>query len=262
MRQLLICVLMAALQSFDVASIRPVERGKGGAPSIAVTSGARLTATNVTLRRLIRWAYGIQDFQIVGGPDFYNQPAYDVQAKGAHGNETAEELAPAVQKLLADRFHLKTHRERKETAVYALTRTAGTKLKQMPAGFEGVSRVRMTACGVALTFPTGASLKQLADFLSGQSWMEHPVIDQTNTKGFFDIKLQFIVDGPISLVDQGLESGGPPPPPGPTTAPDDVPCGRETIFEALQNQLGLKLESTKAPVEMLVIDGWQPPSAN
>jgi uncharacterized protein (TIGR03435 family) len=263
MRHTLMAAVLAAMlpaQSFDVASVKPVQSGQG-APSIAVSRGGRLTATNVTLRRLIRWAYNVQDFQIVGGPDFRNQPIYEIQAKGARGNENAEELARALQTVLTERFKLKIHRESKETSVYALTlKNNPTTLKEIPNGAEGPSRIRMNPCGVELTFPAGASLTQLSSFLSGQSWMERPVVDGTNLKGLFDIKLQFTVDGPISLADQGFESGAPPPAPGPT--PDAFPCVRATLFEAVQAQLGLKLESTKAPVEMLVIDHWEPPSQN
>jgi uncharacterized protein (TIGR03435 family) len=246
-------------QSFEVASVKPVESGRG-APSITVSPGGRLIAINVTLRRMIRWAYGVQDFQIVGGPDFYNQPIYEVLAKGERGNETAEQLSQMLQALLTDRFKLKVHREMKDSQVYALTlTTTPAKLQIIPNGSEGPSRVAMKPCGVELTFPSGASVAQLANFLSGQSWMERPVIDRTKLNGIFDIKLQFSVNGGISLVDQGFESGAPPPPPPP---PPDTPCSRATIFEAVQNQLGLRLEAQRAPVEMLVIDSWEKPTAN
>jgi uncharacterized protein (TIGR03435 family) len=110
-----------------------------------------------------------------------------------------------------------------------------------------------------LTFPAGASLTQLASFLSAQTWLEHPVINRTGLSGIFDIQLQFFVDGPVSLVDQGLESGAPPAPPPPIP---DVPCSRATIFDAVRSQLGLKLERQRVPVEMLVIDHWEKPSEN
>jgi uncharacterized protein (TIGR03435 family) len=252
-------------QSFEVSSVKPVASGRG-VPSIRVTPGGRLTATNVTLRRLIRWAYGVQDFQITGGPNDYNQPLYEVVAKGESGNETTQQLAQALQSLLADRFKLKLRRETKQSEVYALTTTTTpSKLKAMSDGAEGHSRVANSSCGLELEFPAGASLTQLASFLSAQTWLEHPVINRTGLSGIFDIKLQFFVEGPVSLVDQGLESGAPPPPPPPSSpslpAPG-TPCVRATIFEAVQRQLGLKLERQRAPVEMVVIEHWEKPSEN
>jgi len=82
-------------QSFEVASVKPVPSGTG-APSIAVSQGGRLTAENVTLRRLIRWAYDVQDFQVAGGPERFNQPIYEVIAKAAV-DAKAEQLARMVQ---------------------------------------------------------------------------------------------------------------------------------------------------------------------
>jgi uncharacterized protein (TIGR03435 family) len=252
-------------QSFEVASVKPMESGRG-APSIKVTPGGRLTASSVTLRRLIRWAYGVQDFQITGGPNYYNQPLYEVLAKGERGNETAEQLSQALQTLLSDRFKLKLRRETKQSEVYALTTTTATsKLREIPDGAEGHSRVAISSCGLELTFPAGASLTQLASFLSAQTWLEHPVINRTGLDGIFDIKLQFFVDGPVSLVDQALESGAPPPPPPPPSPPPPLPgtpCARATIFAAVQSQLGLKLERQTAPLETLVIDHWEKPSEN
>jgi uncharacterized protein (TIGR03435 family) len=157
---------------------------------------------------------------------------------------------------------LKLRRITKESQIYALTVGANpTRLKAMTNAAEGASRVRFTKCGLEVTFPSGASLTQLANFLSGQSWMDHPVIDRTGLNGIFDLKLQFAADGPISLVDQGFESGAPPPPPSPSRSVDE-PCSGATVFEALQNQLGLKLEKQRAPVEILVIDHWEKPSEN
>jgi uncharacterized protein (TIGR03435 family) len=262
---ILLFTLEGSGQSFDVASVKPMESGRG-VPSIKVSPGGRLTATNVTLRRLIRWAYGVQDFQITSGPNDYNQPLYEVLAKGERGNETVEQLSQALQTLLTDRFKLKLRRETKLSEVYALTATATpSKLREVPEGAEGHSRVAISSCGLELTFPAGASLTQLASFLSAQTWLEHPVINRTGLSGIFDIKLQFFVDGPVSLVDQGLESGAPaPPPPSPSPPPPapGIPCARATIFAAVQNQLGLKLERQRAPVEMFVIDHWEKPSEN
>jgi len=256
---LFITVGESGTQSFEVASVKSVQPGAGG-PSIVLSPGGRFNAGNVTLRRLIRWAYHVQDFQILGGPDERNQPIYEVIAK-ASSNADAEQLSQMVQALLTDRFKLRLHHEMKETQVYALVvgNSDQTKLKEFTNSAEGQSHVRFTSCGMELAFPAGASLSQLANFLSGQSWMDRPVIDRTGLKGIYDLKLQFSVDGPVSLVEQALESGAPPPPPPPQS---DVPCSRYSIFEAVQNQLGLKLESQKARIEVIVIDHWEKPSEN
>jgi uncharacterized protein (TIGR03435 family) len=84
--------------------------------------------------------------------------------------------------------------------------------------------------------------------------MDRPVVNRTGLEGMFDLKLEFSPDGPISLVDQGFESGAPPPPP-----PPDVPCSGTSLFDAVQRQLGLRLLSEKAPIENIVIDHWERP---
>lgn len=239
-------------ERFEVASVKPSIAGL--APTIGILPGGRFAAFSVTLRRLIRWAYRVQDSQISGGPDGSGQTPYDVMAK-TEGVADDQEIHRMVQSLLEDQFKLKIHTESKAVLVYSITiLNSGTKLKPTERGREEPSRISRKPCGIELSFGNGATLDQFANFLSSQSWMDRPVVNRTGLEGMFDLKLEFSPDGPISLVDQGFESGVPPPPP-----PPDVPCSGTSLFDAVQRQLGLRLLSEKAPIENIVIDHWEKP---
>ncbi|HYR85987.1 MAG TPA: TIGR03435 family protein [Terriglobia bacterium] len=278
-----------ARPSFDVASIKPNNSGINrigiGAP------GGTFNGTNVTLRLLVRFAYRVQDFQILGGPKWMDTDHFDIQAKPEGGARQIppEQMSLMVQSLLEDRFQLKLHRETRELPTYTLVVAKdGPKIKSSPdqtppappqpgergAGPRGeaVAGPRGGPEGLRGAFggtpPRGAfgmgrgsmmasavPLSTLINVLSQQ--LGRPIIDKTDLKGLFDIQLQWTPDvgqagGPFGA----FAPGGPEPPPPP------VDASGPSIFTALQEQLGLRLESTKGPVEVLVIDSVQPPSEN
>jgi uncharacterized protein (TIGR03435 family) len=205
------------------------------------------TAENVSLRLLMSRAFGVAEFQIEGGPSWVDGDKYDVAAKADTPLEMSrEELRPCLQALLAERCRLRTHRETKRGSVYSLAVAKnGPKLKEHPGlGAAGIS----ASWGPGNTYIAGtkATMARLAEYLSGQ--LGRPVIDNTGLAGEYDFRVEWTPDdntapfGPPSA--GALDAAGP------------------SVFAALQEQLGLKLESAKGTIEIVVIDGVEKPSAN
>jgi bla regulator protein blaR1 len=254
-------------QSFEVASVKVSPPGPTQ-PSITISPGGRLTATAVSIRRLIRWAYQVQDFQILKSqPPIKEMEAafaqtYEIVAK-AEGNVKPAEMRLLVQELLKDRFRLQMHDEAKEMDVYALVLdNGGPKLRPSNSAGEGSSHIaaNMEDEAVELTFPSGATMLQLTNFLSAQRGIGKPVIDRTGLEGAFDFKLRWLpIDG-ISYVDTIYNAyTGPTPAPAPPLG--QKPSG-SPLPEALQRQLGLRLKPDRTAIRVFVIDHVQSPSSN
>jgi bla regulator protein blaR1 len=231
-------------KEFEVASIKPSAPGGRGV-RIQMAPGGRLDASGVTAKLLIQQAYGVKDFQISGGPGWINSERYDLVAKADRDIGKPEHLRPLMQKLLADRFQLTIHRDTKELPVYALVvGKNGPKLKESESNSPG-PQIRM---GRGLIDGRGMGMDMLASNLSNP--LGRTVIDRTGLKGQYDIKLEFTPEGAADRPGDGPESAPPPDPTGPS------------LFTALQEQLGLKLESSKGPVEIIIIDRIEKPSEN
>jgi uncharacterized protein (TIGR03435 family) len=241
--------------SFDVASIKPNTQTNTGT-GISVTPG-RLHAENYTLKLLIQRAYDVQTFQIKG-PGWIDSEHYDIEATSA-GKESSELISGVMlQALLADRFALKFHSEKTEGTVLTLSvpkngaklklsscvqldpnvprsrPTPGDKPQNCGSVTEGGSPANWTLDALGMTMP------ELAKNLSLR--LDRPVLDQTNLPGVFDIRLEYSRN---------------------LTALNDAPPElHSSVFAALQEQLGLRLASTKGPIELLVIDSVQKPTAN
>jgi uncharacterized protein (TIGR03435 family) len=217
--------------SFDVASVKPNRTGANG--GALTRSGGRIVFDNVSLRECIAFAYNIatgRDYEL-SGPDWLDSEKFDVTA--TFPPETSRDrVRKMLQTLLADRFRLKTHRESRTLKAYALV--AG---KQEPR-----LKPSITAGDGAFIFGEGhvtaraLSMSDLADRLSGAVFkLERPVMDMTGIQGAYDFTLEWAPDG---------VSGA-------------------SIFTALQEQLGLKLEVRETTVEILVVDRADKiPSAN
>lgn len=260
--------LSAAQESFEVASIKP------GDPAdrrmmINVAPGGRFRTVNAPVTLLIRVAYQVQDFQILGAPEWAKSERYDIEAKS--GDDAAEDPAKMnpeqreafqkrfqakVQTLLADRFGLKLHRETREMPVYELiVAKNGPKLSLAAAQTVGRPQGMMRMGRGELT-GTAIGIDGLIHALSDQTG--RTVIDKTGLKGEYDFKLAWAPD-PGQLNSMSLPPGARPPgadsaPPADSTLP--------SLVTAIQEQLGLKLQSTKGPVEVLVIDHVEKPSPN
>jgi uncharacterized protein (TIGR03435 family) len=210
--------------AFEAASIKPNASGSGNSGSTG--SKGQIVFTNVPLRRLIMRAYGVLDFQIAG-PDWMANVRFDIAAKYPPGDLTREQRNMMLQTLLAERFHLVIHRETKEMPAYALVVAKnGPKLaaSEKPGDSTSTGRGRLQ--------DTAVSMAGLANQLAEQ--LVHPVVDKTGLTGAYTLKLEWTPD------DQPAGAG--------------EPAAGPSIFTALQEQLGLKLQTQKLPVEMIVVD--------
>jgi uncharacterized protein (TIGR03435 family) len=219
----------AGPRAFEVAAIKHVEAPPGGYSSSMKLDPGRLTCTFVSLRKLIVNGYGIKDYQFVG-PDWMSSELYDIVATMPAGS-TGVEVMPMIQTLLAERFRVAIHRETREMPVYALVvGRNGTPLKPVEFGRSSTSY----SPGQFVAVKT--AMDKFAEFLARQ--VDRPVLNMTELKGLYDFKLEFSTD------EAHPESGTP-------------------LIAAMQQQIGLKLEARKAPVEMLVVDHAEKiPTAN
>jgi len=289
--------------AFEVASVKLATSGTsvgpGGGVMIQRRMGGdpgRVDYANVTLKLVLARAYGVKDFQI-SGPEWLDSQGYDITAKVPEGVPTS--MVPAMlQRLLAERFHVVSHKEMKTLPVYALTiAKGGPKLKEIDpaivasyntdnagrggqggapppppppdaprvgmrggvpvvagAGRPGGIAVAMGSTGITLRGQI--TLASLTNSLS--NFMDHPVLDQTGLSGTYDIDLTWMPDETSRTGGRGMMLG---PPPGAGAAGGGEGHGQRTeanepvgnVFQALQ-QLGLKLEATRSPVETIVVD--------
>jgi uncharacterized protein (TIGR03435 family) len=263
--------------AFDVASVKRSTAGPGPI-RIEALPGGRFVATNVTLRALIQYAFRLQPFQIIGGPSWLASDRYDIVAKADADSDQLAGTGTAgptrvqlmLQALLADRYKLAAHTETRELPIYALVMThadgrlgpalsrsssdcraqtaaaAGSVVKAAPANRDG------KPCGLQLGLGSlaagGAALSQIAAALSGV--LDRSVVDRTGLSGAFDATLRWTPDESTPGMAQKAKFV-------PTIDPNGP-----SIFTAVQEQLGLKLEPAKAPTDVLVVVTAQPPSPN
>lgn len=268
------------LPRFEVVSIKLNHSGDPGRGSISFQSPGRLTATDVTVKLLIRFAYNIKDFQLSGGPNWINSEGYDIDAKVEDSvveqlqklptEQRLDQNRRMVQSLLADRFKLSVTRSTKKLPVYALVvAKGGPKLEDVtppavqgspvppasaPIGGSvasppppGKGTMLSVSGGEAKLTAKSMSIANLLGILSQQ--LGRQILDETGLKGIYNFTLQYRPDSQIP----GLQ--------GPADAPLPDSSGT-SIFTALQEQLGLRLESTKGPMDIIVIDHIEEPSEN
>ena len=222
--------------AFEVASVRLSQTGSGGRRENIQVGADTVTMRNVSLKSAIRWAYHLFQFQ-VSGPDWIGYERFDIVAKAA-APAPEEQLRLMARTLLADRFHLALHRVTKEMTAYVLTiGKNGPKFKESTT--EGEFTVQPDKQRMILTVQRIQS-DQFVDMLSGI--LNAPVIDQTGLKGKYDIA----IDGAkyLDQLSKRGEGGASPDPMGPVAL----------IMIAIQDELGLKVESRKAPIDLLIID--------
>ena len=236
--------------AFEVATIKPSDPASQG--QIVTLRGVEVITTNATVHDLINLAYWLHPKQLTGGPAWMESEKYDMAGKpDAPGQPNVDQMKMMIQKLLADRFQLKFHFEKRDLSAYAIriakTGAKITKSQDDPKGLPGCYFGR-TASGTTLTF-RNSPMSQVTAIL--QNFLDKPVVDQSGLSERYDFTLTFTPDAA-----QAARLGGPPIPAAdnPDAAPD--------LFAAFQQQLGLKLESTKAPVDVMVIDKVEKPSEN
>ena len=225
-----VCCIAEVPTEFEVASVKPQAPGDTRG-SIGPSPGAFI-ANGIPLKILIEIAYHVKDYQISGGPDWIATDHWDVSAKAPAGFiPTGQQMQPMLQALLADRFRLKLHRETRELPAFALV--VGKGGPKLTATTFADSRISI---GHGIFTGQKIDMDGLADALASES--DRTIVDQTGLAGQYDITLKWNPD-----------------------ATDSDPAA-VSLFTAIQEQLGLKLEATKAPVEMLVIDSVQKASEN
>ncbi len=262
---------------FEVASVRPSSPGER--TTSKTTPGGRAAYTNWALKSLIQVAYGVPGFRVSGGPDWIRTDRFDIVAKAGDAasqdphkvtnNEVDSyqaRMRERLQSLLADRFHLHTHRETRELSGYALVVARnGPKLQEAteegpgldefkhPDGGKGAGiRARGGARDSGGRFLGGGSFKgqmatmaMLADIVTRN--LGRPVVDKTGLKGRYDFNVEWAPD-PAAL--------------GSTPAVPPPDMSGPSAFTAIQEQLGLRLEPARVAVEVLVIDHVERPDAN
>jgi len=233
-----VCLNLAAVAygqaSFEVASIKP-HPGIITSSSDPSVKGNRVTATASTLRDMITTAYRLRYDQISGAPGWAASEHYDLDARAAAAIN-ADQMRQMLQSLLADRFQLQIHRETREVPMYALVvGKNGPKFKESSPDDQPKSSIRGDGTGMHMDVAKG-TMPQLAARLSGNG-AGRPVIDRTGLAGSYTFKLEWV------------NSAG---------ADSELP----SLFVAVQDQLGLKLEPASGPSEIIVIDHAEKPSAN
>jgi len=228
--------MLAAAQAFEVASVKPNKLT--GARELRTDPGG-LIASRMSLEDLLAAAYGVSRFQITGGPRWISPDLWDVQGKAGEP-ASRDQLMGMLQTLLAERFKLVLRRETRELAVYRLVIAKNRPaLKQVQETDDPGKGVRLT--GMVRLAGRMATTAQLTDAMTnimfnGEHIVDRPVLDGTGLTGVYDFTLAWTPD-----FAQPSDPSFPP------------------LFAAVQEQLGLKLEAVKAPVEMLVIDRAEKP---
>jgi uncharacterized protein (TIGR03435 family) len=261
---ILLCLLPAQAQnvpqSFEVANIKPSGPDARGTV-IAMPPGGRLEIANMSLKEMMVNAYGIQPFQVSGGPAWLDTAHYDISAK-ATGESKRDDVLLMLQSLLADRFQLSFRRETRQLPIYLLivagkNRKPGAKL--VPSK-EGVCKVPdpvnpfavdpMRLCGAFELGPdglrlVGAPLSSLMPRLS--RLLGRTVIDQTGLRQNFDVNVEWSADESLAMR-------------RPNGAPSDTDAA--SIFTVFRKELGLDFKAEKGPVEIFLIQRAEKPDAS
>jgi len=222
----------ASVLRFEVASVKPVNPGKGphGVP-LAVNHG-RVTLDSATLRQIIGHAYGVQRVRVVNCPSWCDSEQFDVIAKAENPEAGQDQIRRMLQTLLLDRFKLAVHPEKREMQMYALVVAKnGSKLREAASDENGGLNDRPGQLVFQKT-PMSSLAALLANILNT------PVEDMTGLKRLYDFKLQV--------------GGG---------AAPGTSDSLDTLSSALEN-LGLELDSKKQPVDVIVVDHAERPSPN
>lgn len=249
--------------TFEVASVKPADPDARNT-SMQLVPGGGLKIVNAHLKGIIAFAYDVHNnSQISGGPGWIESERFDILAKPPEAAESntdvrqmtadqrkllQERIRERLRALLAERFQLTIHRETKELPVYALVAAKnGPKLKESTG--DGSQMLRGTRGELTAERVT---MQMFVNNLSRS--VGRPVLDKTGLKGTYDFKLEYAPDS-----GGAPGKGGPSEGPAPASSPE---LSGPSIFTALQAQLGLRLESQKGPVEIIVIDRVEKPSAN
>ena len=232
--------------TFEVASVKPSGPDVPGM-FLQPLPGGNLRMTGATLKNLIAFAYSVREFSISGGPDWASYDRFDIDARAGKAEGTAQQIRERLKALLAERFQLVTHTESREQNVYALVVAKNGPVFREAKPDSG-SRIRKQGSTI-----TGAGVGIPMLVINLANSLNRPVLDKTGLTGKYDFKLEWSPDaltGSSSIPAAGRDDLIAPDPTGPS------------LFSALQEQLGLRLEAERAMAEILVIDRVARPSQN
>jgi uncharacterized protein (TIGR03435 family) len=235
---------------FEVASLKPSLPGKQQGGIRPAEGGMRYVANNCSIKTMITVAYRVKNEQIVNGPAWLDSELYDMEAK-ADKPSTPDELHVMLMNLLVDRMQLKFHHEKKEMPIYALTvNKDGPKLTPhdpanahdtwIDVAQEKFLHMKLTSTAVPLDY----FAFRLATL------MDRPVVDQTALKGTYDFTLTYTRDLPPEIP-SGAKLNG-----------QEIDESGARVFDSVKQQLGLELKAQRGPVDVIVVDHAEKPTAN
>jgi uncharacterized protein (TIGR03435 family) len=238
-----------ARPQFEVATIKPSRSGEAGG-TLRVSPSGLVNLTNFPVMLVIQFSYNVPRRQISGGPSWLESEKFDIVGKpDREGTPSMSQLRAMLLNLLADRFQLSVHHEKKELSVYALTvAKAGPKLTEDSGKPNGLPT--FSGRGPQGRSVQNSTMAEFASDLQG-TLADRPVVDQT---GLGSKRYDFILKWTPNAFAMNGATGAPPAADNPDAPPD--------IFAAIQQQLGLKLESTKAEMDVIVVDDIEKPSEN
>jgi uncharacterized protein (TIGR03435 family) len=236
-----------AAPGIEVATIKPSNPDKPGVQRIGVNRSGTITTLNTTLLYLVKFAYGVHPKQVVGAPAWIDADKFDITAKpDIPGSPTFEQIQSILQKLLAERFGLVFHKEKRELSAYTITvAKGGEKIKKDEDTPEPSPSFGGPPSGFVVR---NATMAEFTSFFLVEQFIDQPVVDQT---GFGETRYSFILK---FTPDPGIVPDAQPPAPDADAPPD--------IFAAMEQQLGLHIQKTKAQVAVMVIDKVSKPSEN
>lgn len=237
-----------AKPGFEVATIKPSTADE---QRIFQVQGARLVTKATSLVDLMMFAYGVHPAQIVDGPDWMTGQKFDVVVQPSlPGRPSTPQMRSIVQQLLADRFRLAFHHAQRELPVYRLvTAKGGPKLTSTSKEEEQATNTAAVGIAAGEMTVRNATLGEFASLMQRYVRLDRPIVDHTGIAGKYNFKLDWTPD--FSQFDGH-------PPPGPAKSDENSP----SLYTAIQEQLGLKLEAAKEPTDVLVIDHVERPSEN
>jgi uncharacterized protein (TIGR03435 family) len=221
------CASLAFSQAFEITSVKPSPPDQPGMN--ARMDPGRFVLSNATLHWAVQMAFRLEDYQLIGGPKWMDSDHFEIEGKCADSTSMKDKLA-MLQALLADRFQLKYHRETREMPGYVmLPAKTGLKLKKSEAT-DGQSN---STSGEYRLGGTNETTAELAALVAGN--LHRPVIDETGSSDHFDFQLNWA-----------------------PTAEGPAP----SLFTVIQEQLGIRLEARKVPIQLLIVESADKPSAN
>ena len=235
--------------SFEVATIKPSKPDEQG--KAFLVRGNRFQTINTTLGEMMSFAYGVHSKQVINAPAWAATDKFDIDAKpDGEGAPSDKQWKSMLRKLLVERYMLTFHRDKKELSVYVLSvAKTGPKLSKSDGDPNGLPGLFFRG-GLGDLHVTNANMADFSSLMQ-ESVLDRPVLDQTGLAGRFDFTLKWTPDD-SQFAGMGAKI---PPPTDSANAPPN-------LYTAIQEQIGLKLDATKAPAEVLVIDHVEKPSEN